>query len=68
MLSPNTRSKVIASLCAMFNDYHGNDVTPDWVLDLHHQTNDGDLVARLGNWRRNHPNEFARHGYSLYVM
>jgi hypothetical protein len=60
------RSRIIASLCSMFNAYHGNDTTPAWVLELHHASTDGMLVARLQNWRENYPEQYAQHG--LYVM
>lgn len=60
------RSRIIASLCTMFNAYHGNAETPAWLLELHHRSDDETLLARLGNWQANHPEQFSRHG--LYVL
>ena len=61
-----TRSRIIASLCAMFDAEHGNDQTPAWLLELHHRSTDAELLARLENWRVNYPHHHQRHG--LYVM
>lgn len=69
ILSPATdtmRQRLIDSICAMFNDYHGNAVSPDWLLELMHTSTDDVLIARLNNWRRNYPEQFQRHG--IYVM
>jgi hypothetical protein len=58
------RARVIASLLAMFKAEHGS--TPQWLLELHHRSDDETLVARLANWRTNYPAHYQRHG--LYVM
>lgn len=60
------RQRLIDSICAMFNDYHGNAVSPDWLLELMHTSTDDELIARLNNWRRNYPEQFQRHG--IHVM
>jgi len=66
LMTASARSRAIASLCAMFDAYHGNTVTPAWLLELHHRADDATLTARLSNWRQNHPAQWAAHG--LYVM
>ena len=58
------RQRIIASLCSMFEAEHGS--VPQWLLDLHHRSDDETLVARLANWRQNYPTHYQRHG--LYVM
>jgi hypothetical protein len=60
------RARIIASLCSMFDAYHGNSETPVWLLELHHRADDQTLVARLANWCQNHPEQWAQHG--IYVM
>jgi hypothetical protein len=65
-MTSTQRTRAIASLCAMFNDYHGNDLTPAWVLELHHRSTDEEIAQRLSTWRENYPEQFARFG--TYVM
>lgn len=65
-MSTTTRHRVIASLCAMFDAYHGNDTTPQWLLDLHNSSDDATLLARLANWHHNCPEQWQQHG--LYVL
>jgi hypothetical protein len=60
------RARIIASLCAMFDAYHGNSETPTWMLELQHRADDQTLLARLANWRQNYPEQWAQHG--IYVM
>ena len=60
------RSRIIASLVAMFNAEHGTSTAPAWLLELHHRSDDATLLARLSNWRQNYPAHYQRHG--LYVM
>lgn len=60
------RQRLIDSICAMFNEYHGNAVSPDWLLELMHTSTDDVLIARLNNWRANYPEQWQRHG--IYVM
>ena len=59
-----TRSRLIASLIAMFEAEHGS--TPQWMIDLHHPSTDEELIARQQTWRQNYPHHHQRHG--LYVM
>jgi len=63
-MTATTRQRVIVSLLAMFEAEHGS--TPQWLLNLHHSSDDQTLIARLSNWRANYPQHFAQHG--LYVM
>jgi hypothetical protein len=60
------RACVITSLCNMFNDYHQNEITPDWLLELHYHSTDEELSGRMSNWRKNHQNQFTRFG--IYIM
>jgi hypothetical protein len=59
-------NRVINSICAMFNDYHGNETTPSWVMELLTQSSLEDNLQRLNNWRANYPNQWQRYG--IYVM
>lgn len=63
---PTMRQRLIDSICAMFNEYHGNAVSPDWLLELQHNSTDEELIVRLSNWRANYPELWQRHG--IYVM
>ena len=63
-ITMNTR--VIDSICAMFNDYHGNETTPSWVMELLTQSLPEENIQRLNNWRRNYPEQWQRYG--IYVM
>ena len=58
------RNRVIASLLAMFEAEHGS--IPQWLVELHHRSDDETLTARLANWRINYPALYAAHG--TYVM
>jgi len=58
------RSRIIASLLTMFTAEHGT--CPQWLVDLHHRSDDETLVARLANWRQNYPNHYQQYG--IYVM
>lgn len=60
------RKRLIDSLCAMFNDVHGNQITPAWLLELHNDSSDDVLLARMQNWRANYPQQYHQHG--IYVM
>ena len=60
------RQRLIDSLCAMFNEYHGNETTPNWLLCLHDMSSDEMLIARMANWQANYPELWQRHG--IYVM
>jgi|OM-RGC.v1.032950257 hypothetical protein len=60
------RERIIDILCNMFNDYHNNTKTPAWLIDLHNESDNATLIARLENWRRNYPQQYARH--ATYVL
>lgn len=60
------RQKLIKSIFAMFNDYHGNETTPNWLQLMTEKCADDELIARMQNWRRNYPELWQRHG--IYVM
>ena len=58
------RTRIIASLLAMFKAEHGS--IPTWLVQLHHTASDETLIARLSNWRQNYPAHYQQHG--VYVM
>jgi hypothetical protein len=63
-MTASTRSRAIASLLAMFEAENGS--IPQWLIELHHRSDDETLISRLANWRTNYPALYAAHG--LYVM
>ena len=63
-MTASTRTRAIASLLAMFEAEHGS--IPQWLIELHHRSDDETLISRLANWRINYPALYAAHG--LYVM
>lgn len=65
-MNSTTRTRTIASLLAMFNAEHQLSESPSWLLELHSNSDDATLLARLTNWRTNYPQHFAAHG--IYVM
>lgn len=65
-ITPMNRTRIINSLCAMFNMAHNNSTTPDWLIELHNSSTDDVLIARMENWRNNYPKEFVQHG--IYVF
>lgn len=60
------RTRLIASVQAMFNEFHGNSASPDWLVDMYARLTDTELAQALNNWRRHHPELYARHG--VYVL
>jgi hypothetical protein len=58
------RTRIIASLLAMFEAEHGS--IPQWLVELHHRSDDETLIARLNNWCANYPEHWVQHG--IYVM
>jgi hypothetical protein len=60
------RARIINSICAMFNQVHNNSSTPEWMMELQNSASDEVLAARMGNWMRNYPEEFAQHG--IYIL
>lgn len=59
------RTRIIDSLCAMFNA-HNNSTTPTWLMELHTSSSNEVLAQRMANWRENYPEEYAQHG--IYVL
>lgn len=60
------RQKLIHSLTQMFNEFHGNKETPNWLMEMYHQSNDNHLIQMMNNWRINYPEQYQKHG--IYVM
>jgi len=60
------RAKIINSLCKMFNQVHNNSSTPAWLMELHTSSSDEILAARMGNWMKNYPEQYAQHG--IYIL
>lgn len=60
------RARIINSLCAMFNMANDLSFTPAWVMELHNASDDVTLAARMANWMKNYPAEYAEHG--IYIM
>ena len=60
------RTRIIDSLCAMFNMVHNNPTTPSWLMELHNASDDVTLAARMANWMKNYPEEYAQHG--IYIL
>ena len=58
------RTRIIASLLAMFKAEHGS--IPTWLVQLHHTASYEVLIARLNNWCANYPEHWVQHG--IYVM
>lgn len=50
----------------MFNMAHNNSTTPAWVMELHTASDDVTLAARMANWMKNYPEEYAQHG--IYIL
>lgn len=60
------RSKIINSLCAMFNDVHENQVALDWLIKLHNESDNQTLISRINNWRHNYPEQYNKHGIFVF--
>lgn len=60
------RTRIIDSLCAMFNMAHNNSTTPSWLMELHLSSSDEILAQRMANWMENYPAEYAKHG--IYIL
>lgn len=62
----SNRNRLISSLIAMFNEVHGNDIAPDWLVAMYERASDDELRRKMGNWQQNYPAEWQRHG--IYCM
>ena len=60
------RSKIINSLCAMFNDVHENQVAPDWVVQQYQELTNETLLCIMNNWRHNYPEQYNKHGIFVF--
>ena len=65
-MTNTARTRIIASLLAMFNAEHELSESPAWLIELHNTSDDVTLLARLANWQQNYPQHFTAHG--IYVM